>query len=139
MARSDFNSRFAHLDTDVTKEREGVEAGVDGSDIVLMVRRAGGRNYGFEQHAAKVREKWKRTHGTKPLVGEDLRTFNRDVFVYCIAGWNEDIVGAPYTADLARELIELEAVYEKTLDVASTWQNYRKAALDLSKEIAGNA
>lgn len=139
MARSDFSSRFAHLDTDVAKERDGVEAGIEGSDIVVMVRRAGGRNYGFEKHASTVREKWKRTHGTKPLAGEDLRTFNRDVFAHCIAGWNEDAVGMPYSAEAARELIELESVYEKVLEVSSAWQNYRKAALDLSKEIAGNA
>lgn len=138
MSRS-FTSRFAHLDTDITLEREGVPVPVGDSGIVLIVRRAGGRNYGFEKHTEKVRKDWKRTHGTKPLVADDLRNFNRDVFAYCIAGWNDDVVGEPYSADAARELIEMEAIYEATLNTASTWESYRKAAVEDAREIAGNA
>lgn len=131
--------KFAHLDTDMTLEREGVEAPVPYSDIVLTVRRAGGRNYGFERHRDEVAKRWRKTHGSKPLAGEDLRNFNRDVFAYCIAGWNADVVGEPHSAEAARDLIELEAVYETTVTTAAAWDNYRKAALEDAKESAGNA
>ena len=130
--------KFAHLDTDVTLEREGVDAAVGESGIVLKVRRAGGRNYGFEKHRDDVAKRWKKTHGSKPLSGEDLRNFNRDVFAHCIAGWNDDVVGESWSVEAAREMIELEAVYETVVNTAASWDSYRKVAVEDAKAIAGN-
>jgi hypothetical protein len=139
MAKNDFTSRFAHLDTDITLERDGVPRPVGDSGIVLILSRAGGRNYGFEKHRDEVAKRWRKTHGTKPLSGEDLRAFNRDVFAFCIRGWNDDVVGTAWSDSAARELIDLEEVYETVLGCSPAWENYRKQVVDDAKDIAGNA
>lgn len=138
MSRHGFASKFAHLDTDSQLECNGVSAPVPGSDIVLLVRRAGGRNYGFEKHREEVSKSWKKTHGTAALGGEDLRRFNRDVFSHCIAGWDESVVGAPWDADAARELIDIESVYQTVVTVSGTMENYLKGRVADAKEKAGN-
>lgn len=132
-------SKFNHYDTDPEKERNGVPVTVSDSGVVLQVRRAGGRNYGFEKHRNAVVERWQKTHGRGQLSGDDNRAQQRDVMVHCLCGWNEDVVGVPYSEEAAREALEIEAFFQIVMVTAFEWESYRRDKVADAKDAVGNA